>query len=239
MPNLVDVAVVNRGTVWTDAQAAAVTAALAIQVNRDFAAAWGLNCTLTYVGLKETAPASHWWLTLLDTSDQQGALGYHDMTPAGLPLGKAFLKTTVTDGGTPSIVASHELLEMLADPWISDTVMNGQGNRLYAREVCDACEDDQFGYEIGDISVSDFVTPAWFEPLRAAHSYDHRGHITAGPFALIAGGYIGYMDIQGGGWQQLTADRAWRPQYRAHLGTRRERRTVAKDFWQRSTVPMA
>jgi hypothetical protein len=239
MANLVDIAVVNRSTVWSDAEASAVTAALAIQVNRDFAPAWGLNATLTYIGLKETAPATHWWLTMLDNSDQAGALGYHEMTPAGLPIGKAFVKTTIGDGQSASVCCSHELLEMLADPWISDLVMNGAGSRLYAREVCDACEDDQFAYDINGTTVSDFVVPTWFEGWRTTGHFDHMGHLTTGPFTLLAGGYIGYMDIQGGGWQQLTADREARTQYRAHLGSRRERRTVAKDFWRRSDVPMA
>jgi hypothetical protein len=238
MANLVDIAVVNRSTVWPDAEAALVTAALGIQVNNHFAPAWGLNAMLTFVGTQETAPATHWWLTLLDNSDQAGALGYHEMTAAGLPLGKAFLKTTIGDKQSPSVCASHELLEMLADPWISDLVMSGDGSRLYAHEVCDACEADEFGYQINGILVSDFVVPTWFEGWRTTGHFDHMGHLTTGPFTLLPGGYIGYMNIQGGGWQQLTADREPRPQYRAHLGTRRERRGVAKDFWRRSDVPM-
>jgi hypothetical protein len=36
-------------------------------------------------------PASgSWWLVMLDDSDQAGALGYHDLTSDGLPLGNIF-----------------------------------------------------------------------------------------------------------------------------------------------------
>ena len=37
-------------------------------------------------------------MLVLDTSDQAGALGYHDVTPQGLPLGKVFAKTGTLPG---------------------------------------------------------------------------------------------------------------------------------------------
>ena len=33
---------------------------------------------------------------------------------------------------------------------------------FWTAEVCDAVEDDKYGYEIGGILVADFVTPNWF-----------------------------------------------------------------------------
>jgi len=58
---------------------------------------------------------------------------------------------------------SHELLEMLADPWIN-WCATGNDSKIYALEVCDAVEADDLGYDIDGVRVSDFVTPAWFEP---------------------------------------------------------------------------
>ena len=110
------------------------------------------------------APAGTWWLVILDDSDQAGALGYHDLTPDGLPIGKIFAASDLKAGDSWSVTASHELLEMLADPNINLTVFVQDADTtgtLYAYEVCDACEDDSFGYKINsNVLVSDFVYPA-------------------------------------------------------------------------------
>jgi hypothetical protein len=37
-------------------------------------------------------------------------------------------------------------------------------------EVCDPVEDDQYAYQIGDILVTDFVTPNWFAHTRRVSS---------------------------------------------------------------------
>jgi hypothetical protein len=86
--------------------------------------------------------------------------------------------------------------------------------------------------------LSDFVTPAWFEGWRAAHStkFDFQNHITA-PFQLLTGGYIGYFDIRNsGGWKQLFADNVPEHKSRLAVGSRRERRTVEKDRLSHSKV---
>ena len=55
----------------------------------------------------------------LDSVDVQGALGYHDLTPDGLPLSKVFVKTTLNGGQKVSVTACHELAEMLVEPAIN------------------------------------------------------------------------------------------------------------------------
>src|SRR5215470_4975351 len=169
----IKVAVINASTVLTDAQVQAVVPALQTQVHSHFAPAWGIDADLTFVP-KTTKPASGaWWLVILDNSDQAGALGYHDVTTEGLPLGKVFAGTDLQYGVQWTITASHELLEMLADPDIDLTVFvqpDNKSGRIYAYEVCDACEADNYGYAIDGTMVSDFVYPAWFESFRAASS---------------------------------------------------------------------
>lgn len=231
------IVVINRSTAWSDAEARAVTTALQIQVTRDFAPVWGLDCNLIHWTPGLVAPPGAWWLCFFDNTDDATALGYHETTPSGTPIGKVFVKTTQLAGSNPTISASHELLEMLADPWINDCTMSADNRTLYAKEACDACEDDQFGYAIDRVMVSDFVFPAWFEGWRAVDStkFDHRNAITA-PFQLLPGGYIGFMSVTGGGWQQATADHAPRAQYRVHVGSRRERRVLQKHFWRPSTA---
>ncbi len=155
-------------------------------------------------------------------------------------MGKSFVGTDKIDGISWSATTSHELLEMLVDPWINLTVFDQRTNtrgRIYAYEICDAPEDDLYGYMIGNIKVSDFVTPAWFEGWRAPHStmFDFKSHITQ-PFQLLSGGYIGYFDASGGGWQQETAATVPTIRSRPTVGSRRERRTVDKNRWVLSTV---
>lgn len=238
---MINIAVVNQSTVVKDADAAAWTNALQTQVSQDFFPVWGVDAKLTVLPHgKNPAPGS-WVIAILDNADQANALGYHDITPDGLPLGKVFAKTTLDDGGEVSVTTSHELLEMLGDPDINLTAElddgSGKPSKFYAYEVCDACEADQFGYKINNVLVSDFVYPAYFESFRKAKStqFDQRNKITA-PFTLLAGGYISVLDLANlsEGWQQLLADRGdqmSQVRSRARIGSRRERRRISRANW--------
>jgi hypothetical protein len=176
---------------------------------------------------------------MLDDSDQAGALGYHDLTDDGMPLGKVFAGTDLKFGSEWTVTASHELLEMLADPNINLTVFiqrDDSSGRLYAYEVCDACEADALGYKINNVLVSDFVFPSWFEDFRVPNStqFDFGSHLTK-PLELAGGGYIGIFDItSGNGWTQLTAQRIKHMSVRGDVGTRRERRRTIRGLWMKS-----
>ncbi len=213
--------------------------AIQAQVHEDFAPVWGVDADITFYRKSKDVPAGSWVVGVFENADQAGALGYHDLTQDGLPLGKVFAKTTLDDGGKISVTMSHEILEMLGDPDINLTafVESGNGGRLYAYEVCDAVEADGFGYEKKGVVVSDFVTPAWFESFRTPGStaFSFREHVRA-PFELAEGGYIGIYDVgSGSGWQQLLPQAAAaRYQMRPHLGSRRERRRTLRSNWLRS-----
>jgi hypothetical protein len=237
----IKLAVMNKSTVLTNAQVQAIVDPLQIQVHRDFAPVWGTDADLTFVPSGDTPDPGSWWLTVFDTSDQANALGYHDVTPDGLPVGKVFAKSDLDIGSQWTVTASHELLEILGDPEINLTVFvqpDGHSGVLYAYEVCDACQDDQFGYEINGTAVSDFVFPAWFQPSRPAGTqFDFQRKITA-PLQILAGGYIQFLDVTAStGWQQKTAQGVpytW--QDRARVGSRRERRRTPRNHWLRSTA---
>jgi hypothetical protein len=188
----IQIAVINASTVLTDSDVEAVLPALQTQVHRDFAPPWGIDADLTFVPQGTTPVPGSWWLTVLDNSDQAGALGYHDVTNEGLPLGKVFAGSDLQYGYKWTVTASHELLEMLADPAINLTVFvqsDADSGKLYAYEVCDACEADQFGYEISGTMVSDFVFPGWFETFRSPGStaFDYGKHVNS-PLQLLPGG---------------------------------------------------
>src|SRR5436305_1529052 len=197
-----EIAVLNRSTVADDAEIEQITNALQKQVSDDFSGAWGVNAELTFLPKGETTGwQGKWNLVVLDTSDEANALGYHDLTPDGLPLGKAFAKTDQMVGAHLSVTISHELLEMLGDPDINLLAPDEHG-RIYAYEDCDAVEADEIGYEIDGVLVSDFVYPSWFVPSMAhvkGMKFDHKGHVSK-PFELAKGGYISYTDVWPPNW---------------------------------------
>ena len=234
------ISVINESTVLADADVTPVVAALQKQVTNDFRPVWGTDAELTIVPKGAQPATGSWWLVLLDDSDQAGALGYHDFTTEGLPIGKVFAASDLKAGTSWTVTASHELLEMLGDPNVNLTVFVQNSNTagiLYAYEVCDACEDDSLGYKIDDILLSDFVYPSWFESFRAEGSaqFDRGSKIDA-PLQLLPGGYIGIFNVtSGNGWQQQTAEK--RPvdlKNRGPVGSRRERRNTPHDLWVNS-----
>lgn len=241
------VAVVNTPSSGVpDQQVIEFVAALEQQVVQHFGPAWHIGAHLKVVPSTEKPPAGAWTVALLDSSDQAGALGYHDLTPDGLPLGKVFAGTDRQYGQSVSVTLSHELLEMLADPWINLCAQADDG-KFYAWESCDAVEGDSLGYVIGGVLVSSFLTPAWFGHGGGQVSYPE-GRVSA-PFQLAKGGYAGVFDpASGQGWTQVTAQQhdLVAPAELAHavprVGSRRERRFRGSRFWLPSTyetVPSA
>lgn len=246
-PNIAIVNTPSSGVSDTDAEA--WTNAIAKQVVEHFGPIWHTYADLSFFPSADKLPSGMWVVSLLDNSDQAGALGYHDLTPDGMPLGKVFAGTDRQYNLSASITLSHEVLEMLGDPYI-DTSIQAPDGKFYAYEACDACEGDQYGYIIDGVSVSDFVTPAWFG-YTGGTKFDWLGHITA-PLQIIADGYISVFDpASGQGWQQITAAknsdlshpggaalRAPRPHEVPKVGSRRERRFRGAVNWNLSTYPI-
>jgi hypothetical protein len=233
----IQISVINESTVLADNDVLPVVAALQKQVTNDFRPVWGTDAELSIVPKGAQPPSGSWWLVLLDDSDQANALGYHDLTSEGLPIGKVFAASDLKAGTSWTVTASHELLEMLGDPNINLTVFVQNTNTagiLYAYEVCDACEDDSLGYQIDNILVSDFVYPSWFESFRTEGStqFDRVNKIQT-PFQLLTNGYIGVFTVNSGsGWTQQTEQK--RPANvlnRGAVGTRRERRNIPHELW--------
>jgi hypothetical protein len=183
--------------------------ALSYQAQYHFQPHWGSSATVTPFSASTPIPPDAWQLVLLDDSDQAGALGYHDWTAAGFPIGKVFVETDHKYGALPSVTASHELLEMLADPDISRCYQTGNA-RFHALEVGDPVEADADGYQVYGLQMSNFILPTWFgqNGVPSDGRYDRLGQLTA-PLSLRAGGYASYWS--GGGWHQVDARGRWRP----------------------------
>jgi len=235
-----DVDIVNVSTVVKDQDLDAMVAALQKQVSGPFAAAWGVDATLRFVPRGKKPSAHSWWIAVLDDSDVADALGYHDVTKAGLPVGKVFAKTDLQAGSSLSVTLSHELCEMLGDPDINliAFVETGAHAGMYAYETADPVEADNLGQQIDGVLLSDFVYPSYFESFRKTGPFDWCGHVQK-PLQILPGGYQSIY-VPGKGWTQVTAQgHALKYAMLPKLGSRRERRRRAKELWISSTAETA
>jgi len=78
-------------------------AAMQEYVDKHVAPVWGTPARLVKSTnfLKDS-----WAVVFLDDADEPDALAYHDLTPAGLPLSKVFVRTTIKNGDLVSVSAS-------------------------------------------------------------------------------------------------------------------------------------
>lgn len=224
------IAITNQSTVLTDDEVKAVLPALQDQVSLDFKAYWDMDATLVFLPKDQTLITGWWQIVILDDPDQAGALGYHEMSAAGTPLGKIFAKLDKDNGYSWTVTLSHELLEMLGDPDI-DTAKQGQDGLFYALEVCDAVESDALGYKRRGILLSDFVTPRWFNDYVGVDRYSFCRHVKK-PLELAAGGYISV--VKDGQWTQITAQTPTAQTPAINPGSRRFRRAMAQELWKKS-----
>lgn len=232
---MIEIAVRNYSTVVTQAELAGALPAFQAQVSRDFASVWGIDAKVHLLERSAALPGGAWQLNIFDNADEAGALGYHATTARGLPLGKVFAKTTLDYGGLWSVTFSHELLEMLLDPWINLTVADAATRRSYSYEACDAVEADELGYKINGVQVSDFLLPSYFEPditLAKTHKRSFCGHVTK-PFELASGGYASFLDWSTGDYSQIDARK---PEHHAGCGSRFDRRGVPHHERRASTA---
>lgn len=231
MPQIV---VINESTAIVDADVQKMIPAFDSQWNGDLNDNWGVGDAQFTFSPKANAPAAgSWWVVFLDDSDQAKALAYHDLTNEGLPISKVFVKTILADKATVSVGATHEICEMAVDPWLNSAYQDDKGI-FWAGEVCDPVEDDQYGYELSGILVTDFVAPSWFGYKDAKPPMDLKKHAKA-QFEVLTGGYAQYFDPQKG-WQQVTGAKAkaWKRSQAAE-GSRRERRFRQWKNWKRTT----
>ena len=192
----------------------AIAHALEKQVQRDFAPVYGVSCT---VGITAQPLPGAWTIGLFEDSDQPAALGYHDLVN-GLPLAKVFPKLDAQDGANLSTTISHELLEMLADPWLTLAAQTPNGFAAY--EACDPVERDE--YDIDGIKVSNFVTPFWY--VGGSVILDLLG-LCKVEREVRPGGYAQFFDPTQG-WQQVTHDIIAPRSYRQIVPGRTARRRL-------------
>jgi hypothetical protein len=180
---------------------ARVSAALQKQVARDFAPLWEIQATVDAFAKLEDVPIGYWPVIV------QADIGFN---AAGIHLdkdGQPFSLVQYEAGW--SLTASHEVLEMLGDPFgdrliAGESIKPGQGRVEYLVEVCDPSEDIAFAYTVNGVTVSDFYTPQFFEPVKnPGVRYGYTAALT-GPRQVLKGGYLSWHDPVSDHWWQQT-----------------------------------
>ena len=198
-------------------------AAVQKQITRDFFPFWGLPATVDVFEDLESVPSDYHPVVLFGDSDEligrlEFAIGreyteelidqFDRDRLSGLHL-NAFTRqpfSLVEASDTWSVTLSHEVLEMITDPY---------GNRLiaaahpvhrrqrvkYLLEVCDPCQ--AVWYPVNGVPVSDFYTPRYFDPVGVEPGrYSFTGAIRA-PQEILEGGYLSWIDPEDSGLYQL------------------------------------
>jgi hypothetical protein len=194
----VHVALIDMSATISATELAEVAGALNEQVQADVAPAWKVAAS---VGAYPEAPVGTWRIELHDTIDQPGAAGYH-----ADEQGQPYAKVALADGEW-TVSASHELIEMIVDPFGSRLhsarlLAGWSGPELpsrvrYLMEPGDPCE--RITYEVGGVLVTDFVLPHFYRSSGAISDagYSHTGAVKA-PLEILDGGYISFFDSHSG-----------------------------------------
>ena len=200
-----------------------VAAAVQKQVTRDLTPFWGIRANVdAFENLADVPNDYHPVVLFGDPGELLGQLEFEignvnaarmvEQFQAGNIAGvhaNAFTRqpfALIQAADNWSVVVSHEVLEMLADPY---------GNRLiaarhpidpdervkYLLEICDPCQT--VGYTVNGWKMSDFYTPRYFDPVQnTAAFYSYTGAIEH-PLQLLDGGYITWIDPRDSGLYQL------------------------------------
>lgn len=175
-------------------------AALQKQVTRDFAPLWRVTATVSAFASVDDVPSDYWPIIVKKELDEPGAGGYHE-DDQGQPY------SLVLHDSQWTLSASHEALEMLADPFgrrmVAGTTPDGKRVR-YLVEVCDPSE--AYSYKVNGVVVSDFITPHYFDPMPShAPRYSYLGGINK-PHQILEGGYLSWVDVHNDWWQATWFD---------------------------------
>jgi hypothetical protein len=184
--------------------------ALNLQVTRDLPQFWQVSATVMYLPNPKKVPAGVWPVQLVKTLPPDEG-GFHS-DKHKQPYAKVIASPS---DPTWTIDASHEILEMLVDPYgnrmqssvaieiVNGKIQDGTGQFGYLVEACDPCEDNSYAYTINGVAVSDFITPHFYDPMVTPGTrYSFTGAIK-GPRQILPGGYISWVNTVKDEWQQL------------------------------------
>jgi hypothetical protein len=185
----------------TPSQLTKVAAALQKQATRDFGPLWDIQANVSGFARLQDVPTDYWPVIVRDDIKTPGAAGVHEDKNR-----QPFALVQFSDAW--SLTASHETLEMLADPFGNRLVAGkspkrDQGRVNFLVEVCDPSEDQQFAYTVNGVTVSDFYTPHFFDPVsESSVRYSYTGAVK-GPRTILQGGYLSWGVPETNEWFQM------------------------------------
>ena len=210
------VALVPESTKVKFSEIAIVAGALQRQAQHHLPDFWDVSASVNAYEKLEDVPSPYWPIVIVD--EVEGGAGIH-LDKNGQPFALA------EAGPSWSLTASHELLEMLVDPWgnrikaAKAPTVKGKPKKLstttveYLVEICDPSEDAQFAYQIDSILVSDFYTNEYFAPqIVPGVRYSFTGAIKE-PRDVLDGGYVSFRDPTTNHWWQILWLGTDQPQY--------------------------
>jgi hypothetical protein len=231
------IAILNQSTLVTTADAETMTQAVATQVRLDAAPLWDrAPAAVVFYTDPSAVPATAHGIAIVDTiQDQpQGVLGFHTEDQGGKLWGVVAAKPELDNGAqvltgdwSVSSVLSHEVLEMYVDPNCNLWANDGNGS-AYSFEVCDPVEAPS--YTVSGVSVSNFVTPSWFDPLAPATAqFDKLGQLKTA-FSILKGGYVVYESAGKAQQKFGTEFPEWRKQMKTGPLARTRRRLAEAHY---------
>ena len=198
MPSIAHLAFVSETSSIGMSELTRVSAALQKQLTRDVSQHWEIQGTVDAFTSLNDVPPGYWPIVIRDDIGQDASGVHCDDT--GQPM------ALIASGVDWSVAASHEMIEMLVDPF-GNTMIAGasvapdQGRVEYLVEACDPVSGK--GYQVNGVNVSDFCTRRFFDPVKAEGvQYSFMGTITT-PRQIVRDGYLTWFEpVRGEWWQQ-------------------------------------
>ena len=188
-------------------------AAVQKQLVRDFLPVWGLRATLDTFADLESVPNDYLQVLVFNDPEELRVLdarvgaeradrlvdSFERGRLSGLHL-NGFTReplALVKASDAWSVTLSHEVLELVADPYgnrliaAADPIDHSQRVK-YLLEVCDPCQ--AIWYPVNGVPVSDFYLPRYFDPVAVDRMrYSFTGEIKE-PLEILPGGYVTWID---------------------------------------------
>jgi hypothetical protein len=199
----VNVCLVSRSRYMAGDVLDAMVRAISVQLSRDLRPTWHRDpAHFAFADTMGAVPPGYAPIVIVDTPDIADALGYHTNS-GNRPSGRVFVEPIMDAGGSVlgdpsdpkaasvSATLSHEVLELLGDPWCTYW-SDGPDGYEYALELADPVQTGSYfiyGESTSPVAVSNFITPQWFDRFTGpGERYDFLG-VLSGPFEIAADGY--------------------------------------------------
>lgn len=202
--NNTNIAIISESPKVTFDEIAKVAAAVTRQVNDHLSRFWPVRASISAFAQQSDVPLGYWRVSVIK-GRPECVLGIH-RSKNGEPF------ALVSDEDHWSIAISHEVLEMLIDPTLSNfragNLPNGGPRVNFLVEICDPCQSS--AYPVNGVAVSDFVTPAYFDPdlsgpPASEGGYSFQGSISK-PRTVAPGGYLVWLNPTDDQYYAFTSD---------------------------------